>query len=62
MSHVTPIVFVVDDDISMREALEALIRQAGWQPETFASGGEFLARAQSLEPGSVRANLPKVEG
>ena len=41
MSSVTPIVFVVDDDISVRESLEALIRFAGWQPETFASAQEF---------------------
>jgi FixJ family two-component response regulator len=40
MSHVTPIVFVVDDDVSVRESLEALIRQAGWRPQTFASARE----------------------
>jgi FixJ family two-component response regulator len=44
MSHATPIVFVVDDDISVREALELLICNAGWQPETFASAREFLSR------------------
>jgi hypothetical protein len=37
-----PIVFVVDDDISVRESLEALIRFVGWEPETFASAEEFL--------------------
>jgi FixJ family two-component response regulator len=37
-----PIVFVVDDDISVRESLEMLIQFAGWQPETFASAEEFL--------------------
>jgi FixJ family two-component response regulator len=42
MPHVTPIVFVVDDDISVRESLESLIRCEGWQPETFASAQEFL--------------------
>jgi FixJ family two-component response regulator len=42
MSDVTPIVFVVDDDISVRESLELLIRCEGWQPETFASAQEFL--------------------
>jgi FixJ family two-component response regulator len=42
MSHVTPIVFVVDDDISVRESLELLIRCEGWQPATFASAQEFL--------------------
>ncbi len=41
MSDVTAIVFVVDDDVSVRESLELLIRAAGWQPETFASALEF---------------------
>jgi FixJ family two-component response regulator len=45
MSQATPIVFVVDDDVSVRESLELLIRSAGWQPETFASAQEFLARS-----------------
>ena len=44
MPDVGPIVFVVDDDVSVRESLELLIRSAGWQPETFASGQDFLAR------------------
>src|SRR6266516_5986471 len=38
-----PIVFVVDDDVSVREALELLIRNEGWQAETFKSALEFLA-------------------
>jgi FixJ family two-component response regulator len=42
MSDVTPIVFVVDDDISVRESLESLICCEGWQPKTFASAQEFL--------------------
>ena len=50
MSHSTPIVFVVDDDISVRESLEALVRFAGWQPETFASAQEFLSRPRVLVP------------
>jgi FixJ family two-component response regulator len=37
-----PIVFVVDDDISVRESLELLIRCEGWQPESFASAQAFL--------------------
>ena len=45
-----PIVFVVDDDISVRESLELLIRCEGWQPETFASAQEFLARPRALVP------------
>jgi FixJ family two-component response regulator len=39
------VVFVVDDDISVRESLELLIRAAGWHPEPFASPQEFLSRA-----------------
>jgi FixJ family two-component response regulator len=35
---------VVDDDISVRESLESLIRFAGWQPQTFSSAQEFLSR------------------
>jgi FixJ family two-component response regulator len=42
MADVTPIVLVVDDDVSVRESLESLIRCEGWQPETFASAQEFL--------------------
>ena len=48
MSSATPIVFVVDDDISVREALELLIRCEGWQPETFAAAQEFLDRPRAL--------------
>jgi FixJ family two-component response regulator len=47
---VKPIVFVVDDDISVRESLELLIRCEGWQPETFASAQEFLTRPRVLVP------------
>src|ERR1700682_6611461 len=50
MSHATPIVFVVDDDVSVRESLELLIKAAGWQPETFASAQAFLARSRPTVP------------
>jgi FixJ family two-component response regulator len=43
----TSVVFVVDDDVSVRESLELLIRTAGWQPETFASGQDFLSRPRA---------------
>jgi FixJ family two-component response regulator len=43
-------VFVVDDDVSVRESLELLISSAGWQPETFGSAQEFLARPRVLAP------------
>ena len=50
MPDVTPIVFVVDDDISVRESVELLIKSAGWQPETFASGQDFLTRPRATVP------------
>jgi len=43
-------VFVVDDDISVRESLESLIRNAGWFAELFASAQEFLARPRLTVP------------
>jgi FixJ family two-component response regulator len=64
MSHATPIVFVVDDDVSVRESLELLIRSAGWQPETFASAQEFLARPPVFAPSCLvlDVNLPDLNG
>jgi FixJ family two-component response regulator len=50
MSDVTSIVFVVDDDVSVRESLDLLIKAAGWQPETFASAQAFLARPRPTVP------------
>src|ERR1700752_1185575 len=60
----TPIVFVVDDDISVRESLELLIRFAGWQPETFASAKEFLTRPRSMTPSCLvlDVSLPDLNG
>jgi FixJ family two-component response regulator len=64
MSHATPIVFVVDDDVSVRESLESLIRFAGWHPETFASAREFLARPRVLAPSCLVLDvaLPDLNG
>ena len=64
MSHVKPIVFVVDDDISVRESLELLIGCAGWQPETFASAQEFLSRRPATTPNCVVLDieLPGLDG
>jgi FixJ family two-component response regulator len=64
MSDATPIVFVVDDDVSVRESLESLIRFAGWQPETFASAKEFLARPRVLAPSCLVLDvaLPDLNG
>ena len=59
-----PIVFVVDDDISVRESLELLIRCEGWQPETFASAQEFLTRPRALGPSCLvlDCSLPGLTG
>jgi FixJ family two-component response regulator len=59
-----PIVFVVDDDISVRESLEALIRFVGWQPETFASAEEFLTRPRPVAPCCLvlDVSLPELNG
>ena len=50
MTNAAPIVFVVDDDISMRESLEALIQNEGWRVETFTSAEEFLNRPHEIVP------------
>jgi FixJ family two-component response regulator len=43
-----PIVFIVDDDVSVRESLEILVRNENWKPETFASAQEFLNHPREL--------------
>ncbi len=64
VSHATPIVFVVDDDVSVRESLELLIRSSGWQPETFASAQEFLTHPRALVPSCLvlDISLPGLNG
>ena len=64
MSHATPIVFIVDDDVSVRESLESLIRFEGWEPETFASAQDFLTRPRGVAPGCLvlDVNLPGLDG
>lgn len=60
----TPIVFVVDDDISVRESLELLIRNEGWQSETFASAQDFLDRPRIFAPSCLvlDVSLPGLNG
>jgi FixJ family two-component response regulator len=60
----TPIVYVVDDDISVRESLESLIRFAGWQSQIFASAQEFLPRLPVLVPSCLVLDvmLPGLNG
>jgi FixJ family two-component response regulator len=64
MTPVTPIVFVVDDDISVRESLELLIRSEGWEPETFKSAKDFLSRPRALVPSCLvlDVSLPGLNG
>ncbi|HEX4340602.1 MAG TPA: response regulator [Polyangiaceae bacterium] len=64
MSHPLPTVFVVDDDISVRESLELLIRTEGLQPETFASAKEFLERPRVPTPSCLvlDVSLPELSG
>ena len=45
-----PIVFVVDDDASVRESVDLLIQTEGWKAETFASAQEFMARPRAVGP------------
>ena len=64
MTSATPIVFVVDDDVSVRESLQLLIQCEGWYPETFASAQEFLDRPRSLVPSCLvlDVSLPGLNG
>jgi len=64
MPYDTAIVFVVDDDVSVRESLELLISCAGWQPETFASAQEFLVRPRIPVPSCLvlDVSLPGLNG
>jgi FixJ family two-component response regulator len=64
MPPASPIVFVVDDDVSVRESLELLIQNEGWQAETYASAQEFLDRPQSVVPSCLvlDVSLPGLNG
>ena len=64
MEHSIPTVVVIDDDASVRESLESLIRACGWQPETFACSQEFLARPRVPSPHCVLLDisLPDLNG
>ena len=64
MSYGQPIVFIVDDDVSVRESLELLVGSSGWKPETFVSAQEFLSRPPPLAPSCLilDVNLPDLNG
>src|SRR5215470_8310680 len=57
MAIAKPIVFVVDDDISVRESLELLIQNEGWQPKTFVSAQEFLNCPRAVVPNCLLLDL-----
>ena len=63
-SNAKPVVFVVDDDVSVRESLKLLITSAGWQPETFPSAQEFLSRPRPTVPSCLvlDVTLPGLSG
>jgi FixJ family two-component response regulator len=59
-----PVVFIVDDDVSVRESLAGLIADAGWRPEVFASAEEFLAHPREVVPSCLvlDVSLPDLNG
>ena len=63
-SAATPVVFVVDDDVSVRKAVELLVESAGWEVETFASAREFLAHPPASVPSCLilDVGLPDISG
>lgn len=64
MLQAATMVFVVDDDISIRESLEVLLQKAGWSVETFVSAQEFLARPPVVVPNCLvlDVSLPGLNG
>jgi FixJ family two-component response regulator len=64
MPDTSPIVFIVDDDVSIRESLELLIRLEGWQPQIFESAEQFLAFPRPSVPSCLilDVNLPDLSG
>ncbi len=62
--HTAPIVFVVDDDVSVRESLELLIGSEGWEARTFAAAGEFLSHPRAARPNCLilDVGLPDLSG
>jgi FixJ family two-component response regulator len=57
LSSPVPIVFIVDDDVSVRESLELLVRNENWKPETFASAQEVLEHPRKPGPSCLVLDL-----
>jgi len=64
MPDSTPIIYVVDDDISVRESLESLVASAGWQAEVFVSAEDFLTHPRKRAPACLilDVSLPELNG
>jgi FixJ family two-component response regulator len=64
MPELAPVVYIVDDDISVRESLEALVGLAGWCVRSFSCALEFLAHARPLAPSCLilDISLPDLNG
>src|SRR5580698_10571149 len=57
MPTALPVVFIVDDDISVRESLELLIRNENWNPQPFASAQDFLNHPRIFGPSCLVLDL-----
>jgi len=59
-----PIVFIVDDDATVRDSLEMLIPAAGWRAQTYSSAEDFLACPRVLAPSCLLldVSLPDIDG
>jgi RNA polymerase sigma factor (sigma-70 family) len=64
MLSASSVVFIVDDDVSVRESLESMVRQAGWNPQTYSTAQEFLDRQKESVPSCLvlDVSLPGLSG
>jgi len=62
VAETAPVVFVVDDDVSMRESLELLFRSVSLETALFASAQEFLAYQRALGPGCIVLDVSLPDG
>ena len=64
VSTAIPRVFIVDDDVSVRESLELLVQSENWKPETFATAREFLQHPRTPVPSCLvlDLSLPELNG
>src|SRR3954447_13252598 len=63
-AEILPVIYVVDDDIAVREAIEAMIHEAGWRPQVFASARAFLSHQRASVPACLvlDVSLPDLNG